>query len=250
MIKTEKCFDIDELTRNNFHTHSVFSLCSKPEMVFESMVKKAEECGLKTLAITDHSDPGDDIDSYGNFLILKDRLSRMDTPVRVLIGAELSAYGVGKFAEPREVDRALDWASYSCVHYHLDCWEHPQDRSPSGYAAHMLEVLEALFATDRADSIAHPFSPGKMKFFSEEERKLTLASITDNQLGDIMEKGEAAGCAWELHYSTLMNFPEFAKRFWNTGKEVGVHFTFGTDAHTLASLDTRGCGERLKEILL
>lgn len=249
MFLTEKTYDIDELCRNNMHTHSVFSKCSKPEMVFEDMVRAAEKFGLETLAITDHSDLRDEINSVGNYRKLKKRLAKMDTDVRVIIGAEMSAYGVGKFAEPYRIDKEIEFCNYSCVHYHLDYWEQPKDRSPRGYAEHMLAVLSALFDTDRADAIAHPFSPCKMKFFTKSENETMLASVTDNELFDIMKKGEDAGCAWELHKSSVLCYPDFYRRFFYVGKEAGVHFTVGTDAHHLKDIDTSDFAQSLKEIL-
>ena len=249
MFVLERTYDFNELARHNMHTHSVFSKCAKPEMTLERMVMQAERCGLKTLAITDHSDPGDDIDTYGNFLLLKERLKNIRTPVRVLIGAELSAYGIGKYAEPYAVDKALDFASYSHIHYHLEAWGQPADRSPAGYAVHNLAVLEALFQTDRADNIAHPFSPNKMKFFNEGEKAATLDTLSDNELGDVLEKGERAGCSWELHTPTFFRFPAFSKRFFLIGKEVGVHFCVGTDAHTLAALSAEGLADRMRAVV-
>lgn len=249
MFILERTYDYNALARHNVHTHSVFSKCAKPEMTLEAMILQAERCGLKTLAITDHSDPGDEIDTYGNFLLLKERLKGIKTDVRVLIGAELSVYGTGRYAEPYAVDKALDFASYSHVHYHLDAWEHPEDRSPAGYAAHNLAVLGALFRTDRADNIAHPFSPNKMKFFNEAEKAATLDALSDNDLGDILEKGERAGCSWELHTPTFFRYPAFSRRFFLLGKEVGVHFCVGTDAHTLAAISTAGIAERMKAVV-
>ena len=249
MFKTEKTYDVSELVRMNMHTHSVFSLCSKPEMIFEDMVRAAEQFGLHTLAITDHSDPGSDIDVIANMNILKERLAKIDTSVNVLIGAELSAYGIGKYAESFERDRMLDYASYSHVHYHLDSWEHPQDKSPRGYAVHMLSVLDDLLKSGRADSIAHPFSPGKFKFFNEEQRIEMLRSITDNELGDILSLGEENGVAWEIHTPTFLKYTEFSKRFWHIGKEAGVHFTVGTDAHNIASLNTPAYEDDIKKVI-
>ena len=249
MFIFEKTYDIDELMLNNMHTHTKNSLCAKPEMILPDMIKAAEEAGLKTLAITDHSDPRSDIDVLANTLKLKEELKKIETPVRVLIGAETSAYGIGKFADTDELNKALDYRNYSLVHYHLSVWEQPEDRSPRGYAVDMLRSLSALFDAKRADCIAHPFSPNKMKFFSPEEKEIVLSSITDNELGDILEKGEKTGCAWELHQGTVCTFPDFGKRFFNMGKEVGVHFNVGTDAHRLCGISTADFKERLKEIL-
>ncbi len=249
MFLLERTYDVDELVRHNVHTHSVFSKCAKPEMTLEAMIRAAEGFGLRTLAVTDHSDPQDDIDTYQNFLLLKEKLAHIETGVRVLLGAELSAYGVGKYAESYAVDKALDFASYSHIHYHLDTWEQPQDRSPRGYALHNLAVLDALFETDRADHIAHPFSPCKMPFFDEAQKAQTLDCLSDNELGGILEKGERACVSWEIHTPTFFRFPAFSRRFFFLGREVGAHFALGTDAHTLAALSTEGLAGRIKAVL-
>ena len=249
MFIFEKTYDFREMTKNNMHTHTNFSTCAKPEMVLRDMVKEAERCNIETLAITDHSNLDDGIDVGANTLILRKQLEEIDTNVRVLIGSELSCYGIGKFSEPYEVNQALDYRNYSCTHYHCPFWDHPEDRSPRGYAKDMLDLLYSLFETDRADCIAHPFNPSKLKFFSDEEKNAVHSALTDNELGDVMQRGEEAGCAWEVHWGSFISYPDFQRRFFNIGKEVGVHFNFGTDAHNLASLDTRSCAERLEAIV-
>lgn len=238
MFKLEKTYEISELVRHNMHTHTNFSLCAKPEMTLQSMIAEAERCSLKTLAITDHSDPGSDIDVLSNTKRLKEMLRSIDTPVKVLIGSELSAYGEGLFADRDELNRELDYRNYSHVHYHLKTWVQPEDRSPRGYAEDMLRVLKALFKAKRADCIAHPFAPMKLKFFNDEEKRAVLNSLTDNEIGDIMEMGEKSECAFEIHRPSFLQYPEFYEKFWNMGKEVGVHFNFGTDAHSLAAIAT------------
>ena len=109
-------------------------------------------------------------------------------------------------------------------------------------------MLNALLETDRADNIAHPFSPNKMHFFNEEEKAAMLSAVTDNELGDILEKGERARCSWELHTPTLFRFPAFARRFYRLGREIGVHFCVGPDAHTLSALAPQDLAERLTEV--
>ncbi len=249
MFVLPKTYDPEEIAKNNMHTHTHFSLCAKPEMELAAMVKAAEEAGLSTLAITDHCDPGSKIDVLSNTKTLKKLLKGIDTPVRVLIGSELSSYGVGKWADNDELNSALDYRGYSSVHYHLESWEHPADRSPRGYAEHMLAVLEALLKADRADCIVHPFSPGKFKFFSVEEKTEMLGSITDNELGDILSLGEEHGCAWELHLSSIAGFPDFYRRLFFIGKEAGVHFNAGTDAHNLSGISTANLKEQLINLI-
>ncbi len=249
MFALERTYDIAELVRHSMHNHSTLSKCARSEMTLEAMIHAAEKGGLKTLAITDHSGPGDDRDVLKDYHEYKTRLKNIDTSVNVLIGAELSAYGIGLFGEAHTIDKTLDFASYSHVHYHLETWEQPEDRSPRGYAEHELMVLNALFETDRADNIAHPLSPIKMNFFNEEQKAAVLSSFTDNELGDILEKGERAQCSWELHTPTILRFPEFSKRFFNIGKEAGVHFCVGTDAHSLYYIAPKEIFAQLADIL-
>jgi histidinol phosphatase-like PHP family hydrolase len=63
-----------------------------------------------------------------------------------------------------------------------------------------------------------------------------------------MEKGEKSGCAFEIHKATFVNFPEFARRFFCIGREVGVHFSFGTDAHRLEQLETKSFSDYLRKL--
>lgn len=249
MFVLEKTYDIDELCRNNMHTHSLNSLCAGREMDIETMIREAEKAGLSTIAITDHSDKGSNINVLQNTLDYKERLKTIDTKLRVLIGSELSAYGIGLYSDTDELNAALDYRSYSFTHYHLNAWEQPEDRSPYGYSRHMLAVVSSMIDFARADSFAHPFSPEKMKFFNPDEKHEVLSHLSDNELGDVMERAERAGIAWELHQGMVFFCPEFIRRFFYIGKEVGVHFTVGTDAHHPDAIPTNRMAEELKRIL-
>ena len=88
-----------------------------------------------------------------------------------------------------------------------------------------------------------------MPFFDDAQKAQTLSALTHNELGDILEKGERAGVSWEIHTPTFFRFPAFSRRFFFLGKEIGVHFAVGTDAHTLAALSTAGLAERIKAVL-
>jgi len=179
--------------------------------------------------------------------MLRQEAAEYDSSIKVLYGAELSAYGIGRVLEPIEVNRALDYRLYSYNHYHLDFWEHPADKSPRGYVNHGLEILRQLILSGLADCIAHPFF-GRFINISEDKTLITK-EMSDKELGDIMELGRDHGVAWEINLGAILGDTEFARRYWNIGKEIGVIFHFGTDAHRLASIDTREALELLKPIL-
>ena len=42
------------LITHDFHLHTKISLCAKPEATLDLYLRKASECGLKKIAITDH----------------------------------------------------------------------------------------------------------------------------------------------------------------------------------------------------
>lgn len=246
MYKMEQTFDLERLIQQNLHIHTTYSPCAKPEMIVRDIVNAAVKDDIRVIAFTDHYNSVDfpilDMNRE-----LKKQVEECGADMKVLYASELSAYGVGKFLDTPAINEALDYRLYAYNHYHLDYWEHPEDKSPRGYVQHTLLVLESLFATSRADCIAHPFIGRFIRCF--EDRTLVTKEITDNELGDILEKGKRSQVAWELNVPALFADPEFSKRYWLIGKEVGVVFHLGTDAHSMDAVSTSQHLERLKQLL-
>lgn len=246
MYINEPCYDWNELIRQNLHIHTAFSPCAHPEMIARDIVNTAVKDNIRVIAFTDHYNSSDFPIAETN-RELKKQVEASGADIQVLYAAELSAYGVGKFLDDLTVNEALDYRLYAYNHYHLDFWEHPEDKSPRGYVQHALQILESLFATNRADCIAHPFIGRFIRCFAD--RTLVMKEITDNELGDILEKGKRSRVAWELNVPTLFAYPEFSKRYWRIGREVGVVFHLGTDAHSMSSVSTSRHLEPLKQLL-
>lgn len=245
MFLHDKTYDIDELVRHNLHIHTTFSGCAKPEMTVQNIIRTAEEAGLEMIALTDHDD-SDNINIVSGFR--KKILSQLgETKIKVLVGAELSCIGVGRFLNDEWCDLEMDYKLYTMNHFHLDNWEQPEEKTPRGYAVQMLKMAESVIEMRKADCFAHPFMPGYIKCI-EDKNEVTKA-YTDNELGDIMEKATKKEIAWELNVRAVMKFPEFFHRYFQIGKEVGAVFNIGTDAHLLKNVDTYQYAEKLKEIL-
>ena len=248
MFYFEKCYDIPELLRNNMHIHSHYSHCARPEMKLADIVREAERCGLENIAITDHSDIALHNTTVRNNEALKAERDALTTRVHVRIGAEISLYGVGKYSQKPEEIRAMEYRLFAQNHYHVNHWEHPEEQTPQGYARHTQKCLEGLFATGMADCIAHPIVPIKGNRLADPAQMLDCFS--DETLGDLLEKGERAGCAWELHRGAVAAFPEFSRRYFQIGREVGVHFTYAADAHRLVDIDPAPAEELFRRVLL
>ncbi len=240
--------NLDDLLGCNWHVHTSLSSCGKEEMTPRAIVSAAESAGLETIALTDHNHWLDD-DLPGRMAEVESQLSAVTSPVRVIVGAELSAFGVGRYADAPEVNAQVGYRLYACNHYHLRHWEHPKDRTPRGYAEHMLAVLRELLPTGRADCIAHPFScPGSIPDALGGPSAAARA-VSDAELGEILELGRINGVAWEINARSCLADPALASRLWRLGREVGVEFRFGTDAHRLAHVDPAPFLPKLAEVL-
>ncbi len=247
MFFHEKTYDIDELAKHNLHLHTRFSGCAKPEMIATDIVKKAEECGLEMIALTDHNYPQKKNAVASQRLEILRELEGIETPVKVLVGAELSAYGIGKFADDIECDNSLDFRLYTTNHYHQGYWEHPEIITPRAYAEHMLAIMDCVIESGRADCFAHPFMAGYIHAFDDPHD--VTRSYTDNEIGDIMEKADKHEIAWELNVPAVLKDPEFFHRYFQIGKEVGVCFNMGTDGHMLSRVDSKQFADEFKRIL-
>lgn len=247
----EKTYDIDILAKQNLHIHSAFSRCANPEMEFDAIIKAAEKAGLETIAITDHVLIEND-DFRRNIADLKTKAAEADTKIKVLVGAELSAYGINKFTFQNEKPD-LDYRLWAQNHYHVAGWEHPEDKSPMGYKNNMISVLTALIESDRADCIAHPFhdeylvgmSNGPVSF----ERGSVPDCFTENEIGDLFKKAQMHETAFELNLNVIPHFPKFYRMMYNIGRETGVIFNVGTDAHKLINISTQNSIGEIKKIL-
>ena len=247
MFLHEKTYDIDELARHNLHIHTRFSGCAKPEMKARDIVLTAEKAGLEMIAMTDHNyiDRQNAV-AQQRYDILRE-IADMDTKVKVYVGAELSAYGIGKFADDIACDKSLDYRLYTTNHFHLKYWEHPENKTPRGYVEHMLAIIDGVIESGRVDCFAHPFMSGYIHAF--DDFKDVTRAYTDNDLGDIMAKANSREIACLINLPAVRKDQDFHRRYFNIGREVGVTFNMGTDAHLLCNVDPKQFAEELKKAL-
>ena len=227
--------------------HTNFSHCAKPEMVAKDMIAHAEKSGLEIIAFTDHNYPDEKNEVANQRLKLLEQIKDIHTSVKVLIGAELSSYDIGKFADDIECDNSLDWRLYTTNHFHQSYWVHPEEKTPRAYCEHMLAIMDKVIESGRADAFAHPFMAKYISCF--EDFRIVTAGFTDNEIGDIMEKANNKEITWEINVPAVFGDPVFHHRYFNIGKEVGVIFNIGTDAHKLCDIDTHQFLPELKRIL-
>lgn len=231
----------------NWHIHTVYSPCAASEMTIKNIVAMADRAKLQIVALVDHHHPGD-THLLTRMMSLKAMLERLPHKAIVIVGAELSAYGEGLYAEDEEANQMVDYRLYASNHYHLNGWEHPRKPSPEAYKEHTLAVLRRLIPSGRAGCIAHPFVASYLAGHVEDLFGVTRA-YADRELGDLFELAKRHGVAWEVSTRHLPFDPLFARRYLRLGLEIGVDFRLGTDAHTLRDIDPRPQVEHLIEVL-
>lgn len=245
-------YDINELFASNYHIHTHFSRCGKNEMHLKAIIAEAEKAGLKEIAITDHIHPGEELKMKRIIPILRRKLTKLDTDIKVYIGAELSAHGVHKHTKLRE-DTPVDYRLYSHNHYHMFGWEQPKGHTPEDYKEHCRKSLEHIILSGDADCLAHPFCDYYIVREFDDKYGFTYNCITslwtENEIGDLMELAKTYEVAWEINVAMLKKYPDFAKKYFALGKENGVCFNAGTDAHTLANVNSKQFITEMKQLL-
>lgn len=247
MFFTQGIYDLDELARFNLHIHTSFSGCAKAEMSVENILTQAQLCGLEMIALTDHTMYFED-DFFKNSDIIRQKVQKINPNIKVLIGGEFSSYGVDKYTLKNK-NVKTDYRLYSQNHYHVSGWEHPKDPSPNEYKKLTKAMLRTLFENKAADTIAHPITDKYLAPMLGWQVG-TLGNVWgDDELFSILKEGHNSGCAWELNFGAVMCDPDLARRIYNIGKECGVVFTLGTDAHRLIDIDTKTKLDEMKRIL-
>jgi histidinol phosphatase-like PHP family hydrolase len=228
---------LPELVKSNFHIHTNFSICAAKNMTVPYIILQAKKAGLETVGLVDH-----DHDNWGNLLdkinYLKEEVQEMNPDIKVIVGAELSAYGINKYGVDEVTNEQIDFRFYATNHYHLDFWEHPKNKNARAYAEHTLQILKNLIVSGRADCIAHPFVGFYLRGILDDFTEVTRC-ISDNDLVDILELGVKNNVSWELNTKAVYADPIFAKRLWRIGREVDATFVIGTDAHQIFEIEER-----------
>lgn len=249
MFFTQKTYDIDELARCNLHIHTNFSRCAKEEMEFEDIIKAAQKAGLEMIAITDHIYERDELPEFiENCTRLRKLRDEINPDIKVLIGGEYSCYKVDDYTL-NGVRIETDYRLYAQNHFHVTGWQQGDDGTPESYKEVTKKMLHNLFINKAADTIAHPLSGRYLTRAIGWSSDTVGNSWSDNELGDIMKEGYESGCAWELNSGNIGSDPQLVRRMFNIGKEIGVVFTVGTDAHRLEAIDTKNLVREMKRIL-
>lgn len=224
------------MSRSNWHVHTNASACAARGMTPALIAKRAKAAGLKTIALADHHHPGQGrlLESMAELML---EIAKIETPVAIVAGAELSAYGIGLYSDDEHANKRIPYRLYATNHYHLSSWEHPVDKSPGGYKNHMLSITRALVLSGRATCVAHPFQGDYLTRSGVPFGAMVSSAYSDTELAECLETGKHANVDFEINLNMLAAEPEFAARYLRIAIETEVGLRLGTDAHKPDSID-------------
>ena len=215
------------IPQHNMQIHSILSNCASREMTIERIINEAERGGLATIGISDHIDlphPARQNQLLANFEIVE----KLNPSMNVRVGCEASQIAPDTIVVDKATAQQLDFVLVATNHYHLRQVEKPHDTSPASYAAHYLRMVEGAIDWGYTTIIPHPFLLAKVR---ELDHAQVLASYNRDELHRILHKAADMNVAFELNPRHLRHAMDFFKELLTLGRQVGLKFALGTDAH-------------------
>ena len=229
--------------RHDLHMHTTLSHCGKEGATPENYLQIAKEKGLSVIGFCDHVWDTAVSPAINSFYEGQDAERILSAPlpkadgVRILRGceAELDKNGVLGLSE----DTAKKFDYILCTHSHS---QHPEvidagaRKDPKKLADILCERFSVLVEHPMSKyitAIAHPFFPsGNRENFDE-----VLFRIADDRLEDLFADAVYKNVALELNAAAFAGYPVKSIhrsemfRIYETAKEAGCKFVFGTDCH-------------------
>jgi len=256
MVKDE---ELSSIFTNDFHVHTSYSPCAKikAESTPLQMIRQSENLGIKTLGFTDHFAqfppyPTPKWIDCGVEMIesLRNDIAKIDTPVQILIGVEADVIDKDKLSIDKKFAKELDYVVISASHFHLPGIKKPKSKTANEVAQHYVNMLKFALSFDFVSIIAHPFKTPNNALGSPMEY---IKNIPMHEFYEIATIAKQQKIAMEInaHLGVDQEYLEAIKEFIAVCKEVGVKFTYGSDAHNKKGLiPTKGILNALNKLNL
>lgn len=231
--------EIQKIFYHDFHVHTAYSPCArdKTQATPLRMIQEAERLSIKTVGFSDHFAqfppyPLPKWQNSGKEMIasLREDLQKIDTPIQILIGVESDLVEEGKLTINKEYAADLDYVIISASHFHLPGIKKPSSTKIVSIAQHYVNMLKAALEFNFITIIAHPFKTPKNALGTPMEY---MQHISQKEYYKIAEKAAEQGIAMEINGQLGLDqeYLQAIKPFFSICKDVGVKFSYGSDAH-------------------
>lgn len=223
----------------DYHIHTYYQRCGNETLTVPNILRKAKECALTSIAITDHLNRFEQLET---FRFIKADIEALDTDIEVFFGCELNFQACdGEFAYNADVHEK--WGFEVVIGGIHSVYTDSRDR------AEVLDIQHRHFMKTLQDPLldvlVHPFWFGRkeVQARSPEWWEELIATIPDDYIAAWAGASAANRCAIELNVDAIFyydamsprfraNYVEFVDRL----KEAGALFSVGSDAHRITAL--------------
>jgi len=223
----------------DYHIHTYYQRCGNETMTVANIIRKAEECGLGSIAITDHLNRFEQLEA---FRYIKADIEAIETAVDVYFGAELNFDGPdGNFACNEQIRDEYGFeVLIGGIHStYTDTQDHRalldiQHR-------HFMRTLQ----DPLLDSLVHPFWFGRKEVAarSPEWWEQFIEAIPEGHLQEWAGASRENHCAIELNSDAVFYYDAMSPRFKQLYIEMvaklaamGALFSVGSDAHDITKM--------------
>lgn len=223
----------------DYHIHTYYQRCGNETMTVANIIRKAEELGLTSIAITDHLNRPEQLEA---FRYIKEDIQAIDTSVDVYFGVELNYDRLdGDFVYSQQIED--DYGFEVVIGGIHSTYTGSQDMREvlDIQHRHFLRTLQ----NPLLDVLVHPFwfSRKEVAARSPEWWEGFLESIPDEYLAAWAEASRQHHCAIELNSDAIFYYDAmstgFKARYIDMVArlaELGALFSVGSDAHDITKM--------------
>ncbi len=228
---------------HDLHLHSYLSDGAEPHAKIENYLALAKESGLHTIGIADYlwdtavGSPCDEFYEAQDADRILSAVYPKEKGIRILRGCEVEMDEAGRLGISEETAKKLDFVLAVHSHSQLEGVIPEKIRRDKKLLAELLcDRFSLLIENPMAKyitAVAHPFYPtGNPDDFDE-----VLFRIPDDRLEDLFNDAVYKSIAIELNAAAFSSYPLKSMhrselfRIYETAKECGCKFIFGSDAH-------------------
>jgi histidinol phosphatase-like PHP family hydrolase len=230
-------------TYADFHVHTRFSPCGKPQATPTAMVWRARDKGLAAIGFADHFTPapvpgcpfyaGQRLSILGALRSELEQVSDLDG-LDVLVGVEADYTVAGEACLDREALHHADHVVCASSHFHLPSSPQPADDSPQSKASLMLDMARAALGVPGISIWAHPFDCSRMRPLAP-----ILATVREDEFAALIDLANVRQVAIEINGGPAQQagYRQATATFLQLAHDMGARFTVTSDAHHPDDLD-------------
>ncbi len=232
----------------DYHIHTYYQRCGNETLTVPNIIRKLDECGLTSIAITDHLNH---LGQLETFRFIKADIAALDTPLEVFFGVELNYQACdGEFAYDAAIHEEYGFeVVIGGIH---STYTDSQDMREvlDIQHRHFMRTLE----NPLLDVLVHPFWFGRNEVNQRapEWWEELIETIPDDYVNAWARASAQNRCAIELNVAAIFYYDAMSARFRDNYvalvdrlQRAGALFSVGSDAHDLSQLGRTDYAEGL-----